>query len=60
MGSEMCIRDRFEAELADNPLVFPDTETRNRLFTWGALDLQTELAIEERFDALTEQIGFAN
>ncbi len=50
----------FEATLADNPLIFPDTETRNRLFTWGALDLDAELAIEERFDALTEQIGFAN
>ena len=50
----------FEATLADNPLLFPDTETRNRLFTWGALDLQTELDIEARFDALSERIGFAN
>lgn len=62
LGTQDALRalGGFEAELADNPLVFPDTETRNRLFTWGALDLQTELAIEERFDALTEQIGFAN
>ena len=50
----------FEATLADNPLLFPDTETRNRLFTWGALDLQTERDLENRFDALTERIGFAN
>ena len=50
----------FEATLAENPLIFPDTETRNRLFTWGALDLDIELELEARFDALTEQIGFAN
>lgn len=40
------------ADLADNPLVFPDAETRNRLFTWGTLDLEVELAIESGFDAL--------
>lgn len=40
------------AELADNPLLFPDNETRNRLFTWGSLDLATELEIEAEFDSL--------
>lgn len=26
------------AELADNPILFPDDETRRRLFTWGGFD----------------------
>ncbi len=62
LGTQDALRSLggFEATLADNPLIFPDTETRNRLFTWGALDLATELDLEARFDALTEQVGFAN
>ena len=62
LGTQDALRARggADAALADNPLIFPDTETRNRLFTWGALDLRTELALEERFDALAVQIGFAN
>jgi len=42
------------AELADNPILFPDDETRNRLFTWGSLDLATELQLEDDFNALVE------
>ncbi len=62
LGTQDALRSLggFEATLADNPLIFPDTETRNRLSTWGSLDLDAELEIEARFDALTEQIGFAN
>ena len=40
------------AALADNPLVFPDAETRNRLFTWGSLNLATEQEIEAEFGDL--------
>ena len=40
------------AALASNPLVFPDADTRNRLFTWGTLDLAAELEIEAGFDEL--------
>lgn len=62
LGTQDALRQLggFEAELADNPLVFPDTETRNRLFNWGTLPLETELALEARFDQLTESIGFAS
>ncbi len=42
------------AQLADNPILFPDDETRNRLFTWGSLDLATELQLEDDFNALVE------
>ncbi len=62
LGTQDALRELggFEAEIADNPLVFPDTETRNRLFTWGTLPLETELQLESEFDQLTETIGFAN
>lgn len=62
LGTQDALRSMggFEATLANNPLIFPDTETRNRLATWGALDLAEEIEIESRFDTLTEQIGFAN
>lgn len=42
------------ALLADNPILFPDDETRNRLFTWGSLDLETELQLETDFNALVD------
>ena len=40
------------AELAENPILFPDDETRNRLFTWGSLDQDVEEELEARFNAL--------
>lgn len=54
LGTQEALRARGgqDAELADNPLLFPDNETRNRLFTWGSLDLETELEIEAEFDSL--------
>lgn len=54
LGTQDVLRARggFAAEVADNPLVFPDAATRNRLFTWGTLDLEDELAIEAGFDDL--------
>ncbi len=54
LGTQDVLRARggFAAELADNPLIFPDAATRNRLFTWGTLNLEDERAIEADFDAL--------
>ncbi|MFT7474986.1 MAG: spermidine/putrescine transport system substrate-binding protein [Verrucomicrobiales bacterium] len=54
LGVQDVLRARggAEAELAENPLIFPDNDTRNRLFTWGTLDLETELEIEAEFDSL--------
>lgn len=40
------------AALADNPILFPDDATRNRLFTWGGLDATAETAIDDEFNEL--------
>lgn len=45
------------AELANNPILFPDDETRNRLFTWGSLDLESELQLENDFNALVDSVS---
>ena len=37
------------AELARNPILFPDDETKRRLFTWGGLPLDVEDQLEDRF-----------
>ena len=62
LGTDAALRSMggFEAKLANNPLIFPDTETRNRLFTWGDLDLGFELNLEADFEVLTSRIGFAS
>ena len=62
LGTDAALRAMggFEATLANNPLIFPDTETRNRLFTWGDLDLGFELNLEADFEVLTSRIGFAS
>ncbi len=54
LGTQDALREMGGAagELADNPLVFPDAETRNRLFTWGSLELATEQEIEAEFDEI--------
>ena len=54
LGTREALRRRGgdDAELADNPLIFPDADTRNRLFTWGTLDSETERQIEAEFDSL--------
>jgi spermidine/putrescine transport system substrate-binding protein len=44
---------KLDPELADNPLVFPDEETRERLFPFAALDLDTEAEFEEAFSTIT-------
>ena len=40
------------AELARNPILFPDDETKRRLFTWGGLPVEVEDRLDDRFDAL--------
>ncbi len=60
LGTQDALRAIGEAELAANPLIFPDTETRNRLFTWGSLDVEFELALEDEFAGLSDRIGYAN
>lgn len=40
------------ADLARNPILFPDDETRRRLFTWGGLSLEEENELDEAFNAL--------
>ncbi len=40
------------AELAQNPILFPDDETRRRLFTWGGLPVEVEDRLDDRFNAL--------
>lgn len=40
------------AELARNPILFPDDETRRRLYFWAGLEPAAEGELEERFSAL--------
>jgi len=37
------------AALAKNPVLFPDAAARNRLFTWGGLDAETETRLDDEF-----------
>lgn len=62
LGTQDALRSLggFEATLADNTLIFPDTATRNRLFTWGDLDRSFEDQLEADFATLSEQVGFAS
>ncbi len=40
------------AELARNPILFPDDATKRRLFTWGGLPIEIEDQLDARFGAL--------
>lgn len=40
------------AELASNPILFPDAETKRRLFTWGGLSDDEEAELETAFNQL--------
>lgn len=42
------------AELAANPILFPDAEARSRLFTWGRLAQSDEDALDESYGLLLE------
>ncbi|MEZ5410809.1 MAG: spermidine/putrescine ABC transporter substrate-binding protein [Acidimicrobiales bacterium] len=37
------------AALAGSPVLFPDAAARNRLFTWGGLDAETETRLDDEF-----------
>ncbi len=41
------------AALAANPILFPDGDTRRRLFFWSGLDEATEDELQQRFDSIT-------
>ena len=41
------------AQLAQNPILFPDDETRRRLYFWAGLDSATEDELQERFSSIT-------
>jgi len=40
------------ARLAENPVLFPDDDTRRRLFTWDGLDANDDEALDDRFAEL--------
>ncbi len=41
------------AQLASNPILFPDDETRRRLYFWSGLDADEEDRLQERFSSIT-------
>jgi spermidine/putrescine transport system substrate-binding protein len=45
------------ARLADNPLLFPDDDTRKLLTTWGGMAENDEDSIEAQFTALANAFG---
>jgi spermidine/putrescine transport system substrate-binding protein len=51
---EILARDPATAELASNPLMFPDAATQQRLRVFGPLSESDEARWEERFAAITE------
>lgn len=51
---ELRARGGAAAELADSPILFPDAETRSRLFTWGRLAQADEDQLDEAYAALVE------
>jgi len=40
------------AQLAENPVLFPDDDIRRRLFIWDGLDADDDAALDDRFAAL--------
>jgi spermidine/putrescine transport system substrate-binding protein len=40
---------KLDAELAENPLLFPDDATNARLRSFASIDEETEAAMDERF-----------
>lgn len=49
---ELASQGGASRELAENPILFPDAATRNRLFTWGGLDAADESRIDDEFNEL--------
>lgn len=54
---ELLGRGGAAAELARNPVLFPDSATRARLYTWGGLDQVDEDALDERYQSLLPAEG---
>ncbi|MEM7340160.1 MAG: spermidine/putrescine ABC transporter substrate-binding protein [Actinomycetota bacterium] len=52
IGVQDELRATGFSELADDPVLFPDASTRNRLFTWGGLDLDFETTLDDRFNSM--------
>lgn len=52
IGVADALADIGAGELAENPILFPDDDTKRRLFTWGGLADAEELDLEARFNAL--------
>ncbi|MEE9417442.1 MAG: spermidine/putrescine ABC transporter substrate-binding protein [Acidimicrobiales bacterium] len=52
IGVADALADIGAGELAENPILFPDDETKRRLFTWGGLADAEEIELETRFNAL--------
>jgi spermidine/putrescine transport system substrate-binding protein len=42
------------AALADNPILFPDDETRRRLYFWSGLDADDEDVLDDRFATMID------
>ncbi len=49
---ELLGRGGEAADLARNPVLFPDATTRARLFTWGGLDQADEDELDARYELL--------
>jgi spermidine/putrescine transport system substrate-binding protein len=42
------------AALAENPILFPDDETRRRLYFWSGLDADDEDVLDDRYAAMID------
>jgi len=49
---ELLARGGESGALAANPILFPDDETKRRLFTWGGLSAEEENDLDDRFNIL--------
>lgn len=49
---ELLLQGGDAADLARNPILFPDPRTQQRLFIWGGLESEAEIDLDDRFAAL--------
>lgn len=52
--AELEARGGEAAELATNPILFPDDETRRRLFFWSGLDAEPENVLDSRYAGIID------
>jgi len=57
LGTQEALRELGDDETANNELIFPSSETRNRLSTWGTLDEETENEIEAEFATIVDALS---